>query len=333
MKKKKNILNIVLLVGITALVLYFALKDDFKNIINIVANAKISWLLVAVILEFGYWFFKTLAMYNLITTAKEDYSFIKAFILTIKAHFFHAITPFSSGGQPYEIYDMKKNGLTLSDATNVSIQSFIVYQIALVLLGLIAILSNKVFHIFKSVSLLKQLVLIGFSVNLFVVVLLFTLSFSKRSNKFFTKVIINWGRGLKIIKNKEKTIEKWNNYIDSFHREAKKLIKDKKKFVANIGLNFIALVSVYMIPLAVAYSLGITTLNGLLSIVCCSYVMIIGSFVPIPGGTGGLEYAFLQFFGTFVVGPSLTALMLIWRFITYYFGMILGAIVFNVERR
>ena len=74
------------------------------------------------------------------------------------------------------------------------------------------------------------------------------------------------------------------------------------------------------------------SVQGLISIVTSAYIMIIGSFVPIPGATGGLEYGFLQFYGNFVSGSKLKALMLVWRFITYYFGMIIGAIALNIKR-
>ena len=61
--------------------------------------------------------------------------------------------------------------------------------------------------------------------------------------------------------------------------------------------------------------------------------MIIGAFVPLPGGTGGLEYSFITFFGNFISGSKLTTLMLMWRFCTYYFGMLIGAVLLNLSRR
>ena len=61
--------------------------------------------------------------------------------------------------------------------------------------------------------------------------------------------------------------------------------------------------------------------------------MLIGSFVPIPGGTGGLEYGFINFYGNFIKGSVLTAIMITWRFITYYIPMIIGAIAVNVKKR
>ena len=68
------------------------------------------------------------------------------------------------------------------------------------------------------------------------------------------------------------------------------------------------------------------------AIVTSSYVMLIGSFVPIPGGTGGLEYGFVTFYGNFITGSKLSAALLVWRFITYYFGLILGSIALNIKK-
>ena len=90
----------------------------------------------------------------------------------------------------------------------------------------------------------------------------------------------------------------------------------------------------YLIPYflikGVDLKIEISVLNV---IVTSAYVMLIGSFVPIPGGTGGLEYGFIAFFGNFITGPILNAIMLLWRFVTYYFGMILGSIVLSLRKK
>ena len=101
-----------------------------------------------------------------------------------------------------------------------------------------------------------------------------------------------------------------------------------------ILFQFFALSTLYLIPLVLLYGMGdYTSLNGYEAIIISAYVMLIGSFVPIPGGTGGLEYGFIAFYGNFIKGSKLNAVMLLWRFITYYFGIILGAIVLNFKRK
>ena len=76
-----------------------------------------------------------------------------------------------------------------------------------------------------------------------------------------------------------------------------------------------------------------SSLNVGITITSSAYVLLIGAFVPIPGGSGGIEYGFLSFFGNFLSKSRLSAVLLIWRFITYYMPMIIGAIAFNLDER
>ena len=122
--------------------------------------------------------------------------------------------------------------------------------------------------------------------------------------------------------------------MEEFHEGATILLKDKKTFIKMIMLQFLSLSIFYLIPLILLYGMGdYSSLNGYKSIIISAYVMLIGSFVPIPGGTGGLEYGFIAFYGNFIKGSKLNAVMLLWRFITYYFGIMLGAIVLNFKRK
>lgn len=110
-------------------------------------------------------------------------------------------------------------------------------------------------------------------------------------------------------------MDKLSDSIDNFHEGAKLLMKDKKSFIYNIFLNFLSLVCLYLIPLAVVYGMGVTdAFTGVESVVASAYVMLIGAFVPIPGGTGGLEYSYMAFYGNFLKGSVLNASMIIWRF-------------------
>ena len=139
---------------------------------------------------------------------------------------------------------------------------------------------------------------------------------------------------MKIIKNKEETKQKIEKYLLDFDEGARILLKNKWKFLYLVFIEFLALLLLYLIPYflikGVDLKIEISVLNV---IVTSAYVMLIGSFVPIPGGTGGLEYGFIAFFGNFITGPILNAIMLLWRFVTYYFGMILGSIVLSLRKK
>ena len=60
--------------------------------------------------------------------------------------------------------------------------------------------------------------------------------------------------------------------------------KNEKTFILNILCNFFALCLLYLIPLFILYAMGeFNVINAGIAIVTSAYVMIIGSFVPIPG--------------------------------------------------
>ena len=68
-------------------------------------------------------------------------------------------------------------------------------------------------------------------------------------------------------------------------------------------------------------------------IVSSAFILLVGNFVPIPGGSGGLEYAYIDFFKAFFNGGLLSASMLLWRLITYYIVIIIGVITLITYRK
>jgi len=333
-KNIKNILSVCVLFLLTIFVLYFSLKNDFSNIISEILSANLFFIFISFIFFMLYWFFKTTVLYNFTRKFNDEYKFKSAFRTQAITQFFNAITPFSTGGQPFQIYFLTKNKLTISNATNVTIEEFVVYQISLVFLGIIAIILNHVLNIFPYDGFLSKLVLLGFTINTIVIIILFLVAFSKKSNKFLIIKGINLLSFFKIIKNKEKTIEKWNNYINNFYEGARILVANKKEFMLNILYSFLGLVCLYIVPLWILYGMGEVSFNAIEAVVASAYVMLIGSFVPLPGGTGGVEYGFVKFFGIFIVNDvKLRALMLLWRFITFYMGIIIGGIALNLKER
>ena len=328
---KNNKRNFIIIIVITAIILYFALKDNFAEKVKYLLSFDPKWLILAFILILSYWFLKGLVLYYCASKVNEDYTEKKGILLMVTTQFFHAITPFAAGGQPWQIYKLKKDGLTLGESTNVVIQDFIAYQIALVFLGGCAIISNYIFHIFPSDSLLKKLVTIGFIINTLVVIVLFIVAFSKKWNKKLIDGSISLLHKIKIVKDKEKQLQKSEKFIHNFHRSALILFKDKFNMFRIIFLNFMALVGQYLIPFTLLMGLGIYV-NPLIVIITSAYVMLIGSMVPIPGGTGGLEFSFMAFFKNFITGPKLSIVMIVWRLVTYYFGIIVGGIMLNFNK-
>lgn len=329
---KKKYINIILIVLLTILVLYFALKDDYVAITNLLWSADIRWLLVGFLFTMGYCFFKTLILQNIVTQFKA-YPILESMKLQIMTFFFNAITPFATGGQPFQIYTLKKSGLAISQGTNVIMQETILHQCSMLAISIIALILNMFFHFCEMDSWLTCLFIIGFMVNTIILILLFVLAYVKKVDNAMIKGTIYILYKFKIIKNKDKTAQKWQDSIEKFHNGSELLFRNKIRFLKLMGLNMIGLVSIYLVPVTILYSLGnYTAFSGLTAVVLTIFVSLISSFVPLPGGTGGQEYLFVLLFGTYITNPLLGSVMILWRFITYYVPMIIGAIVFNLRK-
>lgn len=331
MKNKK--LNIFIIVVLTLIVLYFALKDDYQKIIPLLFEANLIWLFIAYLFVLSYTFLKSVVTHNIILSFKK-YDFIKTFKLQLMTFFFNAVTPFSSGGQPFQIYVLNKNKISLASSTTIVLQETIIHQIAVSIMIVIAFILNQIFNIYELNLTMTLFLVLSFLINSIVVVFLIVLSHGKKIDNVFGTLIINLLSKLKIIKNKEEKIEKWENSVSEFTLASKKLLSDKTKFLKLIFINTIALFSLYLVPTVILFSLGNKiAFNGIESIVLISFISIISSYVPLPGGSLGQEYLFALFFSKYITNPLLTSLMLLWRLITYYIPMLVGAFIFNVNKK
>lgn len=327
-KKLKN--QSIILIFITAFIMYLLLKDDFPQIISTILRMKYIYLIVGILLIVFYWIIKAVALYLISKEYSKTISFKSIFLQTIITQFFNGITPFSTGGQPMQIYMLNKSKISLAKSTNIVMQEFITYQVALVLYGIFAVLVNYKLQIFNDAVILKNLVLLGFLINTSICIVMLILSFSKRIGEMLFNVIFKILSGFKFIGDLDSKKKKWSNRLVEFQESAKLFKKNKLLFVKCYLLNAIALTCYYIIPYFLIIGIeGAMLITPLTAVVASAYTLIIGSFVPIPGGTGGIEYGFLRFFGIFNTGSTLSAILLIWRFITYYLGIIVGGVAFS----
>ncbi len=326
-------INIIVIFIVLCLVLYFSLKDNFQEIITCITKMNYQWFILGIIFLILYRTLIGISSHFVAKLNNSKISLLRCIQINFIILFFHGVTPFAGGGQPMEIYYLHNEKISITKATNIVLQNFMVYQVALILIGTISVFYNHYFHLFPDDSLIKKLVLLGFTINVLVLIAIFIFSFCKKINEFICDKGVKILAKFKIVSSAETTRQKLTEYLNNFHKNAQILKKHKLEVTKIIFINFLALLAQYSVSFAVIYGLGYHQIDYLNVIVTTAYVMIIGSFVPIPGGTGGIEYGYMFFFGYLMSGSLLTASMLIWRLISYYLGMIIGALCLMAYRK
>lgn len=331
MKNKK--INIVVLMLALALVLYFTLKDNLVLVIHELSKVNIFIFFVSILVFITSLFFKSISLHIFIKEHDKKYSLKKTFELTLIGQFLNGITPFQSGGQPFQIYLLKKDGLRISDSTNAMIKDFIAFQIALILMGIMSIFVNFLLGITPEKSYLIWLIWLGFFINVIVLLFLIFITMAKKTTLGIINKILDFFFDFKLIKKLKVSKKRIMDGLEHFYEGGVELKNDKKNLVLAVIINLINLLLLYSVPFIIFKSMGSWNITILSSIVFTTFVMLIGNFIPIPGATGGIEYGFISFFGIIISSyPVLSGAMLLWRFVTYFLGMLIGFITLALKK-
>lgn len=322
---KKYLGGILVVLAISAFVLYTDLKTTPLHEIQ---KAARGINIGAVILVFVLMLISYACEAGIIATLAKrknepKRSIWSFFRIPIIQALFNAITPMSTGGQPSQLAAMVQMGIEGGRATSLLLMKFIIYQVVVFLAYILTIIFG--FHMVATqFSGLAIFIVIGLLMHVISTLFLLAIMFAYN----WTKKIVNWFMDLlaKFI-NKEK-VEKWRaatmEKIETFYTESQNLKKEKKKLILSTLLTILQLLAFYSIPYVVLMALNV---NASWAAVTQMNIMIIMfmAIIPIPGASGGAEYSFQTLFATFVSSHgSLVLGMFLWRFATYFFGMILG---------
>lgn len=328
--KKTLTIGFILLVALITLA-YAVFSDGIESFAAVFKAARYRYLFPAAGCMALYWIFEAGAMFVLARLIMPKYRFKHAMQTTMIGQLFNSITPFSSGGQPVQIMTMRKHGVEVGAATAVQLGRFILYQTSLTVVSVVALfLRFRYFHYW--VPRFSNLIFIGFAVNLGVMIALFSLGFFP---KFTIKTCV-WAikllHKLHLVKDLDATLKKIDMQVSQFFEGFSLLRSHPKAIFSTLLLSFLQLCSFFSVPYFVCLSLGASP-EAYLSMFCAaSFVLMISSFVPLPGASGGSEGSFIMFFKLFFVSGSTTGMaVLIWRLFTFYLPILAGSMFTRVK--
>src|SRR5699024_4482824 len=234
---------------------------------------------------------------------------------------FNAITPLSTGGQPSQLVAMIQMGIEGGRATSILLMKFIIYQICV----LFAYVSTIIFGFHMVVAKFSGLalfILIGFILHVSSIIFLLAIMFAYR----WTKNTTNWVMDLLEKFMNKNTVEKWRKNtmekIETFYAEGQNLKREKKKLLGASILTIGQLLCFYSVLNLVRIKFT-TFLAGRYADDHYDY-HVYGNCSN-SGASGGAEFSFQTLFSTFIHSNILLTLgMFLWRFTTYFFGIILG---------
>lgn len=329
---RKNKLTFLLMVLIGILIIGYSIRDvKLSVLIHDFFTLDPWWLLVAFICICVYLLVEGIITKVLVSNRVPNFTFKDALRVPLVEQLFNGITPFSSGGQPGQLVVMLQTGVDGGRASSVLLMKFVVYQAMIVVNFFISLVIG--FHfVATKMQYLSLFVLFGFLIHFFVIVALLLVmywpSFTKRLTKILFHPVKWFVKDQKYYQMQITLFEK----IDNLYEESVRIGRQPVLMVKVVLLTLVQLTFYYLIPYFIMLSLGYYNVNVFMVTSLHIMIVMIISLFPIPGGSGGAEFSFESLFGSFISSNSkLVLAMILWRILTYYFGMIVGAIALLVK--
>lgn len=323
----KYFIALAVIIGLGAFSLYLSVGDEVSSVVDALLSVKPGFLLVMLLLMIGYYFIDGRIMQLIARQYNQAYTLKQGFVNNMVGIFFSDLTPSATGGQFAQVYVFRHQGIPGTCASGILIMALISYQIVIVGYAAVSMLLQAPL-IFSGGVGTWLIAVVGFAVNIGVTVVLFFGSTSKRVQKFILELCIGGLAKIHIVKDYDKTSKEIKGVFREFRHNSKELFANKKLFFDTLFLNALKLTLLYSVPyfafLSVGAKLEIGQFPGLLAL--ASAVTMFNTFMPIPGASGGSEGSYMLLY-SYLGGYLASSSMLIWRVITFYFGLIMGAVI------
>ena len=338
----KFVIYIVLVLGLTAISLFAALYNDFDNVIAALTGADPWWLLLIFGLVLLSYAIDSLVILIFCRLYTRQYGYGRASAVMAVGAFYNCVTPAASGEQVMQVYCLRKQGISTSNAASIMVMWFIIYQVALIVFDVIAIavewntVAGLTVNIFDFEFTMVPLIVIGFLVNIGVTGLIFLMSNSHHFHNFITVTCVGLLGKMKILKNPERTRESLRVQVENFKIELRRLL-------ANIPVTvlvFLLFIINFFIRFSLPYFCGLALdvmpqdSNGVMAFFDASFLsafhQMVTGLIPTPGTAGVSELFFVYVFRDYYSATNSAAIpacQILWRFATYHVVLVASGIV------
>ena len=334
--KNKKIFNLLFflfnIILVVAVFYNFAKEQGGVQPLSTLFANKPKWrfLWVAVGLYAIAVIFNTLKFSFLIHSKTGKFRLWFSFKLATIGRYYDHITPLGSGGQPFEIYYLKKNGYGGDIATAIALAKYMVWQIAFMIICTFILIAYGPNYSTSPIVLICAWIGLALIMLLFLFVLF--MSITKKFGASLVVGVLKLLNKMHLIKDYRKVLIKVLKFVKQYQYCIKTFAKSPWTILSVLFASIGSLLSNALIAYFILIAFNTTANISWWDIVCKCFICDLAvCFMPMPGGSGATELSFNALLGSLFTEGTLFWGILIWRFLTYYLYIIQGAIVLICE--
>lgn len=371
-KKKSYIISFSLVFVLTIVTLFISLYSagegdfvlGFKSIWDALSTCNPIWLAVIFLMMVLSYCIEAVIIVVFCRLYTRHYYFHQGLANSMIGAFYNNVTPGASGGQIMQVYNLKKQGIEVSNAASIMVMWFIIYQMALITFDVFAILFE--WNMISSIGSLQipnvnlfgwdgtislvPLIVVGFALNVGVILILFLMSYSHRFHNFIMHYIVGFLGKIRILKNPDKTRENLRVQVENFKIELRRLQANVPVTIFIYLCLLLNLILRFSIPYFSGLALGAFGPDQVFDIQMffdctfrSAFHQMVTGLIPLPGSAGVSELFFNAMFTNFYVetqavvngvlvitrssSANIVAAQILWRVATYHLVVIVSGLV------
>lgn len=325
-KYKKILIDAILFFVIIGLTLYGVFHgEDLSGLKDAIKKSNILWLIPAVPLVLFFIAGESIVIWHMLDCygiyVKERF----CFLFSAVGFFFSCVTPSATGGQPMQIYFMKKEDIPVPIATVILLVVTITYKFVLVVVGIGLWLFAGGF-LAEYVTEARWVFYLGILLNVGCVILMcvvvFHPSFAKKTLILGAKLL----ERIHILKHKEERLDKIERSMNHYH-EAAEFMSSHWGMIARVFvITVVQRFAMFAVTYFVYRAFSLNSMNFFEVMFLQAVISVSVDMLPLPGGMGISEGLFMVIFKKVFGEALLIPGLILSRGLGYYSELFLSAI-------
>lgn len=325
--KKKMLFNVTFLVLVFGFTMYGVFHgEDLGQIVNIIKTVNPVYLLPGVLCVVFFIWGESIIIYYMMRSLSIVLKKWTCFLFSSVGFFFSCITPSASGGQPAQIYYMRKEKIPIPVSTLVLMIVTITYKLVLVVIGLGLVVFGQGF-IHKYLSGMLFVFYLGIALNVFCVASMLILVFHPRlARNIMVKGLMLLER-IHLVRHKQSRIDKLEASMEQYGQTAVYLKTHGMVIVNVFIITIFQRLALFLATYFVYRSFGLRGKSIAVIVLLQAVISVAVDMLPLPGGMGISEKLFMIIFVPIFGVKLLLPGMILSRGLGYYTELIISALL------
>ena len=324
--KKSQLMGIGFMLILMVAAIAYVLKDEsITNVINTIHSVKPIYIIVGIALMLGYICCEGINIWIILKALDKKTTLRDCLEYGFVGFYFSSITPSSSGGQPAQVYFMKRKGISITSSSLSLMIILFAHQLVVVVYSVIALFVRPDFSVAHKAGF-HILIAFGLVANAVIIIGILLLIFYP---KIVSKMLNLLGKLLykvDLIKNKDKMRDKISSSMEEYAVGAK-YMKENPRVIIDVTLvTAVQVTLMFLVPYVIYLGFGLKKFSPIDLILTQSILNIAVSSLPLPGSVGASESIFVDIFRTFF-GKLVVPGMLLTRVANFYAVLVISGIV------